>query len=190
MPVSNTLAKKPKSIDYYGEKPYNPDFEYYFVDYHDGYDKRWVRCPYLTINQVHKVVEDIFISWGWDNDGIGVTPFITRLRITPEKELAQLRKVWNEEKQEYENDTINERVYRFGGRYDVDEEWIGVQSLCKKEDETREEWEARVEIEQAREELEDKESRGRRRDAIKRIRADREANPSTFVDADGEELIG
>ena len=150
MPVSNsTIAKKPNEIGYYFDTPYNPDLEYYFVDYHDGYEKRWVRCPYLTINQVHKIVEDIFLSWGFDKEGIGVTPLIQRLRITPEKELAQLRKVWNEEKQEYENDTINERVYRFGGRYDVDEEWIGVQSLCKKEDETREEWEARVVIEQA-----------------------------------------
>ena len=195
MPVSNsTIAKKPKEIGIYFDTPYNPDLEYYFVDYHDAYDCRWVRCPYLTINQVHKIVEDIFLSWGFDKEGIGVTPLIQRLRITPEKELAQLRQKWNEETQKYENDVINERTYRFGGRYDVDEEWVGVPSLNKKDTETQEEWEERVAIAEARIELEDKESRKSRFAAVERIRANREANPSPSMgdvdEQEEEELIG
>ena len=154
----------------YFEKPYNPNKEYYFLDYHCSYETRWVRCPYKTWEEVTKIIQELNLEWGFDKESKGRVNFPTNVRITPERELAELRKVWNEEKQDYEDDTITEREYRFGGRYEVDSEWTGWENLTKKEEETLEEWKVRVSFVKRKLELEDKENRKKRRESINRIK--------------------
>ena len=85
-------------------------------------------------------------GFGFDIEGQKVVRFPQDLRITPERELARLHQVFNEETNQYEDDIINYRTYLFDGRYDIDEKWTGVKSLNKTKDETLEEWKERVAI--------------------------------------------
>ena len=166
-------AKRPK-IGMYWDKPYDPTQEYYFVDYHCSYDCRWVRSPYNTWEEVLQIVEDLQGSWGFDKEGKKIVRFPQELRITPERELARLHQVFNEETNQYEDDIINYRTYLFDGRYDVDERWTGIASLNKKKDETLEDWKARVST--AKEEL--KEARNKeysqKLKSVSRIKKQRE----------------
>ena len=130
----------------YWDNPYDPNKEYYFVDYHCSYDCRWVRSPYNTWEQVVEIVKSLNGQWGWDNEDDRMVRFPQDLRIQPESELAKLRRVWNEEEKKYEDDTINNRTYLFDGRYDIDENWTGVKSLNKQKEETLEHWKERVAI--------------------------------------------
>ena len=140
----------------YWDNPYNPEQEYYFLDYFCNYEIRWVRSPYLTWEQVVEQVKQLNACWGFDKGDQRVVRFPMRLRITPENQLAELHQVFNEETNQYEDDIINYRTYLFDGRYDIDEKWTGVKSLNKQDDETLEDWKKRVAI--AKEELSAKRS--------------------------------
>ena len=141
MPTYN--GARPKTGIYY-DNPYDPKKEYYFVDYHCAYDCRWVRSPYRTWDEVIQIVKELNGSFGFDIEGQKVVRFPQDLRITPERELARLHQVFNEETNQYEDDIINYRTYLFDGRYDIDEKWTGVKSLNKQDDETLEDWKKRV----------------------------------------------
>ena len=143
MPTYN--GARPKTGIYY-DNPYDPKKEYYFVDYHCAYECRWVRSPYRTWDEVIQIVKELNGSFGFDIEGQKVVRFPQDLRITPERELARLHQVFNEETNQYEDDIINYRTYLFDGRYDIDEKWTGVKSLNKTKDETLEEWKERVAI--------------------------------------------
>ena len=125
MPTYN--GARPKTGIYY-DNPYDPKKEYYFVDYHCAYDCRWVRSPYRTWDEVIQIVKELNGSFGFDIEGQKVVRFPQDLRITPERELARLHQVFNEETNQYEDDIINYRTYLFDGRYDIDEKWTGVKS--------------------------------------------------------------
>ena len=73
----------------YFEKPYNPNKEYYFLDYHCSYETRWVRCPYKTWEEVTKIIQELNLQWGFDKEAKGRVNFPTNVRITPERELAE-----------------------------------------------------------------------------------------------------
>ena len=96
--------------------------EYYMVDYFDRDECRWVRSPFNTIQEVANIASYI-------NDGKKVD----RFRVIPEKWLSELRdKTWDEEKSEYEKDTITNRTNLFGYRYDLIAEGItGIKSLSE-----------------------------------------------------------
>jgi len=143
MPTYNGAREK---TGIYYDNPYDPKKEYYFVDYHCAYDCRWVRSPYRTWEEVIQIVKDLNGSFGFDIEGQKFVRFPQDLRITPERELARLHQVFNEETNQYEDDIINYRTYLFDGRYDIDEKWTGVKSLNKTKDETLEEWKERVAI--------------------------------------------
>ncbi len=160
----------------YWDNPYNPEQEYYFLDYFCNYEIRWVRSPYLTWEQVVEQVKQLNACWGFDKGDQRVVRFPMRLRITPEDQLAELHQVFNEETNQYEDDIINNRTYLFDGRYDIDEEWTGVAYLNKKEEETLEDWKKRVAVAREEKEKVDKVIRKRNRNSIQRIKKDRERN--------------
>ena len=90
------------------------------------------------------LVKQLNGQFGFDKEGNKMVRFAQDLRITPERELARLHQVFNEETNQYEDDIINYRTYIFDGRYDIDEKWTGVKSLNKQDDETLEDWKKRV----------------------------------------------
>jgi len=141
MPKYNGLREK---TGIYYDNPYDPKQEYYFVDWHCAYECRWVRCPYKTWDEVVALVKQLNGQFGFDKEGNKMVRFAQDLRITPERELARLHQVFNEETNQYEDDIINYRTYIFDGRYDIDEKWTGVKSLNKQDDETLEDWKKRV----------------------------------------------
>ena len=160
----------------YWDNPYDPNKEYYFVDYHCSYDCRWVRSPYNTWEEVVEIVKSLNSQWGFDKGDKRMVRFVKDLRITPESELAELHQVFNEETNKYEDDIINNRTYRFDGRYDIDEKWTGVKSLNKEDDETLEDWKKRVALAREEKEKVDKVIRDRNYASIHRIKTDRRAN--------------
>ena len=141
MPRYNGAREK---VGMYFDNVYNPNEDYYFVDYMSIPDCKWIRIPYQTMDEVIQLVHKLGQQWGFDHEKRGMTRFIENLRIIPERELAQLHQVFNEETNQYEDDIINMRTYLFDGRYDIDEEWTGVKSLNKQEHETLEVWKVRV----------------------------------------------
>ena len=128
----------------YFDNVYDPKTEYYFVDYMSICDCSWIRIPYQTMDQVVQLVHKLGQQWGFDHEKKCMTRFIENLRITPERELAELHQVFNAETNQYEDDIINMRTYLFDWRYDIDEKWTGVKSLNKQEHETLEDWKVRV----------------------------------------------
>ena len=83
---------------------YDPSKEYFFVDYHDINECRWVRSPYNTIEEVSRMISEL--PYVYDEEKNEVLPMFRRLRVTPHTELAKLYRVWNKEEKKWENDTI------------------------------------------------------------------------------------
>ena len=125
---------------------YDPSKEYFFVDYHDIEDCRWVRSPYNTIEEVTRMISNL--PYVYDEEKNEVLPMFRRLRVTPHTELAKLYQVWNEEEKKWENDTITKCAYMFDLRYDCPEIYGMPQSLTKDNKESQEDWEARVAVRQ------------------------------------------
>ena len=121
---------------------YDPSEEYFFVDYHDINDCRWVRSPFNTIEEVTRMISEL--PYVYDEEKNEVLPMFRRLRVTPHTELAKLYRVWNEEEKKWENDTITKGCVQFGSKYDTPEFYGMPSSLSKKDGESREEWETRV----------------------------------------------
>ena len=113
---------------------------------------------------------------GYDDVDKTHVRFPQDLRITPERQLAELHQVFNPETNKYEDDLINMRTYLFDGRYDVDERWTGVKSLNKQKDETLEEWKDRVALSRAAQEEKEKEEISKHSDRVHRIRLKEESN--------------
>lgn len=135
-----------------GKTKYEPSKEYYFLDYQDSMDVRWTRIPYMTIEEIQIFIYDR-LPFIYDKDQKKCIPMFGGLRITPMKKLEELYRIWNEETQEWEDDTITLAAQQFGFRYDC-YGWLEgpAPSLTKRVDETAEEWKVRVQ--QRREELE------------------------------------
>ena len=159
-----------------GETTYDPNKEYYFLDYSDSMEVRWVRSPYMTLEEIQDFIA-YHLPFIYDEDQEKCVPMFSRLRITPMKKLEELYQVWNEETQQWEDDTITIASKQFGFRYDG-YEWLGKEgpspapSLTKKGDETTEEWKVRVQ--KRRDELEEqrKEQRSIRRQTREKARED------------------
>lgn len=93
----------------FNTQPYDPNTQYFMVDYFDNEKVQWIRCPYQTMEQVSGIMRDIIIR-GMDT---------SRFRVLPETYLDQPREAeYNEEKQEYVKDTITYREYHFDNRYE------------------------------------------------------------------------
>ena len=121
---------------------YDPSEEYFFVDYHDIEDCRWVRSPYNTIEEVTRMISNL--PYVYDEEKNEVLPMFRRLRVTPHTQLAELYRVWNEEEKKWENDTITKGCVMFDLRYDHPEFYGMPKSLTKQNDESQEDWEARL----------------------------------------------
>ncbi len=141
-----------------GETTYDPNKEYYFLDYSDSMEVRWVRSPYMTIEEIQDFIA-YHLPFIYDEEEKKCVPMFSNLRITPMKKLDELYQVWNEETEQWEDDTITIAAKQFGHRYDG-YEWLGEEggpspapSLTKKGDETTEEWKVRVQ--KRRDELEE-----------------------------------
>lgn len=128
---------------------------FYCVDYMDLTESRWVRNPFCSWETVQEIMEAL--PYGYDEEEDRQIPLFQEFRITPESFLSKLRKNWNPETKEYENDETTERVALLGERYEsIAEGTTGEQSLLRitRPDstwtmgsgkvETREEWEDRV----------------------------------------------
>ena len=168
-------GSRPK-VGAYWDEPYNPKKEYFFVDYLDTLNSCWIRKGYQTWEQVAELVDELCWWMGYDDVDKTHVRFPQDLRITPERQLAELHQVFNPETNKYEDDLINMRTYLFDGRYDVDERWTGVKSLNKQKDETLEEWKDRVALSRAAQEEKEKEEISKHSDRVHRIRLKEESN--------------
>ena len=91
---------------------YDPNIEYYSVDWHCTKDIRWVRNSFIKLEE---------LNWyGVAGLAKGETVFQTadNFRVLPEKWLSEPRQNWNEEIQSYVPDTITNRQFIFDGRYE------------------------------------------------------------------------
>jgi hypothetical protein len=103
---------------------------FYCVDYQDLTEMRWVRNPFCSWETVQKIMEAL--PYGYDEEEDRQIPLFDRFRITPESVLSELRKNWNPETEEYENDETTERVALLGERYEsIAEETTGEQSFMR-----------------------------------------------------------
>ena len=127
------------------EREYDPNEQYYFVDYHLIDDIRWVREGYCDAARLRVLLANLPYARDWEQGG-KLIPLFKDLRVTPEDHLEELKDgEWDEELKKYHKDTITNRVYYFDGRYEVFSEFAGGREpLTKKKDETQEQWELRV----------------------------------------------
>ena len=108
------------------------------------------------------------LPYVYDKEKNEVLPMFSDLRVTPHAKLEELYQVWNEEEKKWEDDTITKGCVQFDSRYDMPEAYGMSPSLTKKDDETREEWEARVSVRKAeiKKEWKDQFAEGDRRKAL------------------------
>ena len=129
-----------------GNITYDPTKEYFFIDYHDIEECRWIRSPYNTIEEVHEKITNL--PYVYDREKKENLPMFRRLRVTPHTHLDELYRVWNEEEEKWDNDDITKGYKEFGSKYDHPEFYGMPPSMTKRDHETREEWEARVAVRQ------------------------------------------
>ena len=118
--------------------------EYYYVDYHDRQELRWVRTPCQTLEDIKMILFYIQTE----------NKEVEEFRVTPEKYLSELHTSWCEEKREYITDNFTNRERLFGGMDEMfAEKFFGVRSLRQggislvfenTKDEPRDEWKERV----------------------------------------------
>ena len=163
------------------QREYDPNEKYYFVDYHDIEKCAWIRIPYCDTAYLRVVLANLPYARDWEQGGKYIALF-RDLRVTPEDELEELRNgAWNEETKSYEKDFYTNRVLRFDKRYEVMPEFSGGREpLSKKENETQEEWEKRVETHNFHKELRTKEEIKRDCDLAERVRSQKENNNGTL----------
>ena len=123
------------------ENDYDPNIEYYSVDYHCTKDIRWVRNSFIKL-------EDL--RWYGVNGlakGESVYQTAKDFRVLPEKWLTQPRKHWIAEIKSYVPDFITNRQFIFDNRYEDSAVLnTGQQSLSQlvEDKETQEEWFNRI----------------------------------------------
>ena len=119
---------------------YDPEEDYYFVDYKDNEEVRWVRSPMMTLEDIQNVLN----TYPLEN--------IKDLRITPEKFLSRLHEnviSIRGASDQIQNSEITERAFRYARVYDsIHAETTGIQSLTKEESESDSDWKSRVKIAQ------------------------------------------
>ena len=127
-----------------GEKLYIPpmddSLEYYFVDYYDREEVRWVRTPCQSFEEVNHIMKYIQTS------GKEVSDF----RVIPEKWLSELHESWDPEQAKTVVDSCTNRYWMWGGGMEAfAEQFFGVPSLNRsgisfmfesQRSETDEEW--------------------------------------------------
>lgn len=135
-----------------GETTYDPSKEYYFLDYHDAMEVRHVRAAYMSLEEIQDIIA-YHLPFIYYEEQKKCVPMFSNLRITPMKQLEKLYRKWNEDTQQWEDDTITNACVQFNSRYDG-YAWLEgpAPSLTKKDAETTEEWKVRVQ--QRRDELE------------------------------------
>ena len=126
------------------ETKFDPDQQYYFLDYQDKVHTAWIRAPYMTLEEIQDFIA-YHLPFFYDNEQRKCVPMFERLRITPMSILEELHSNWNPETEEWEEDTITNAQKQFDGRYDGYGYIDGTpESLTKKSDETTEDWKVRV----------------------------------------------
>ena len=115
---------------------YQKENEYYFVDYLDQTQCRWVRTPSQTMEGVLNIMHFI------EENNVEVKNF----RVLPEKWLSELKESeYDQEKNCYKLDEITNRVHLFGNREEqFAEKFFGVEGLSRMKDESKQEWCARL----------------------------------------------
>lgn len=86
--------------------------DYYMVSYHYEKDDfiQWVRSPFLHKNEINEILLSRIVF----SDGN-----ITDLRILSEEWLSEMRKGdWDPETELYKEDTITNREYIYGSKYE------------------------------------------------------------------------
>ena len=125
---------------------------FYCVDYQDLTEKRWVRNPFQTWEDVIAIMESL--PYGCDHEGEQV-PLFDNFRITPESYLSELGQKYDETEEKYVNDSTTNRQYILDERYEnLAEKITGQQSLARKIKEPLDEYESRI-----REHTEEEESK-------------------------------
>ena len=139
MSTTTTEQREPFEIN---GKPYNPDTEYYCVDYKVKDLPRWVRSPFNTMGEVQHILETLPYK---ENEQGFIEPNFHSVRITPEKHLDRLHQSFDSERDEAVDSEISCRAYHFGGRYEhIAETFTGSPSLSRQREESREDWIERV----------------------------------------------
>ena len=173
------------------ERDYDPNEKYYFVDYHHIEKCAWIRIPYCDTAELRVVLANLPYARDWEQGGKYIALF-RDLRVTPEDELEELRNgAWNEETKSYEKDFYTNRVLRFDKRYEVMPKFTGGREpLSKKENETLEEWNKRVETHNFHKELRRKEEIKRDSDLQDRVISQKENNNGTLKFVWGGYAVG
>ena len=113
---------------------YNPELDYYFVDYRTTKTPSWIRIPLCTIDDVKEIIEDL-------DD-------VKDFRVQPEKYLSKLHQnIMAFDDYEPVTSEITERTFLFGGAYDeVHAHKTQVPSLQRSDevDETKSDWVERI----------------------------------------------
>lgn len=126
------------------ETVFNSCQDYYFLDYHHIEQRRWVRCPMLTMREVVDIIHTL--PYAYENVSKSYIPLFRNLRITPHSKLEELHRSFNKETDSWEDDEFTVGCYMFDGRYDHWELFGGEPSLTKMKGESHEEWKNRVQV--------------------------------------------
>lgn len=139
--VLDTKPSKRTMVSGRLNETYDPNIEYYSIDWHCTKDCRWVRNSFVQLDE---------LSWyGVSGCSKGESVFQTaeRFRVLPEKWLSEPRQNWNDEIQSYVPDFITNRQFIFDNRYE-DSAVLNTaqQSLSQltADKETKEEWFNRI----------------------------------------------
>ena len=113
---------------------YDPELNYYFVDYFCEVETRWVRNSFCNFEDVQTIVESLEEHQVRD------------LRIQSEKRLSELHEnVLAFDDRDVVDSEITERTFQFGGFYDShSEDLTGVPSLGRQFNESKSDWVKRV----------------------------------------------
>ena len=120
---------------------YDPNIEYYSIDWHCTKDIRWVRNPFVPLTELR------FMLIQGLSKGESVFEIARDFRVLPEKWLSEPRKQWNPEINSYVPDFETNRQFIFDNRYEDSAVLnTGQQSLGQlvEDEETKEEWFNRI----------------------------------------------
>ena len=123
------------------ENDYDPNIEYYSVDWHCKKDCRWVRNPFIKLEELN------WYGITGSANGESVYQTAENFRVLPERWLSEPRQNWNEEIKSYVPDVITNRQFIFDNRYESSAVIrTGKQSLGQlvADNETIEEWFNRI----------------------------------------------
>ncbi len=133
--LREVLEENPKKRDY------DPNIEYYSVDWHCTKDIRWVRNPFIKLEELN------WYGITGSANGESVYQTAENFRVLPERWLSEPRQNWNEEIKSYVPDVITNRQFIFDNRYESSAVIrTGKQSLGQlvADNETIEEWFNRI----------------------------------------------